>query len=406
MPFRNFIEELVAGSVTADKIAVGAVDTMHLADSAVTAAKILDGSITGVLIEDGAVTANKVAAGAITATKIDAGAITASKIAINSIDSTKLQDSAVTAAKILDGTITGVLIADGEITATKIGTSAVTAAKIASNAVTAGKIQAGAVTADKISATAIDGKTITGAVVQTAATGTRAVLANNVVSAGTSSLQFRTDVTHLGGGEELEGNVVFRSGSALMGEYSELLITAENHSGGTGADARLTLQAQPYDLNRSSRIILSSDALVDENFTVTLGDITCAQMRPVTVTGASASYAATTNIGAEGTAFVAPHSGAVKITVGAFVRAITAGQATYLAFELRLGAVVGSGAIQVAQTSGNGCGNYNAQFVGSERTTIVDGLIPGNQYNVRMFHSTGAAGGVFSGPRMIVEPCM
>lgn len=60
----------------------------------------------------------------------------------------------------------GELIVDG----------AITAGKIATNAVTADKIEANAVTAAKIKGDAIDGKTITGAIVRTGATGARVEL--------------------------------------------------------------------------------------------------------------------------------------------------------------------------------------------------------------------------------------
>ena len=59
------------------------------------------------------------------------------------------------------------------ITTTDISDDAITTPKIAANAITATEIAAGAITATKLSADAIDGKTITGALFRTAASGQR-----------------------------------------------------------------------------------------------------------------------------------------------------------------------------------------------------------------------------------------
>lgn len=123
-------------------------------------------AMVGELIVDGSITAAKIAANAIEVGKIKDGAISTAKIA----------DSAVTTAKIPSSAITTVKIADGAISAGKIAANAVTADKIAANAITAAKIAAGAITADKLNAKAIDGKTITGATIQTATSGTRILM--------------------------------------------------------------------------------------------------------------------------------------------------------------------------------------------------------------------------------------
>jgi hypothetical protein len=104
-----------------------------------------------------------IAALTITAAEIAADAITASKIAAN----------VITAAKIAAGTITATEIATGTITATQIAANTITAAKIASGTITATEIATGAITAAKLDAAAITGKTITGGLFRTAATGRR-----------------------------------------------------------------------------------------------------------------------------------------------------------------------------------------------------------------------------------------
>ncbi|MFF0770989.1 hypothetical protein ACFYUK_19040 [Nonomuraea wenchangensis] len=89
-------------------------------------------------------------------------------------------------AKITADTITGRLIQALAISADKIAANAVTADKIAAgtiqaghiaaNAIEADKIAANAITAAKIAADAINGKTITGSIIRTAASGRRIVL--------------------------------------------------------------------------------------------------------------------------------------------------------------------------------------------------------------------------------------
>lgn len=124
-------------------------------------------------ITDDAITTPKLATGAITAVKIAANTITAAEIAANAITASELAANAVTAGKIAAGTIVAADIAADTITASQIATGAITAAEIAAGTITAVELAAGAVTASRLSADAIDGKTITGALFRTAASGGR-----------------------------------------------------------------------------------------------------------------------------------------------------------------------------------------------------------------------------------------
>lgn len=74
---------------------------------------------------------------------------------------------------IISGAITTEKLAANAVTADKIVANAITTEKLAADAVTADKIVANAITGDKIAANAIDGKTITGALIRTAASGQR-----------------------------------------------------------------------------------------------------------------------------------------------------------------------------------------------------------------------------------------
>ena len=107
---------------------------------------------------------------------LETGAVQTVNIADGAISTPKLVAGAVQTATIAAGAVNADKIASGAVTTAKLDALAVTSDKIAANAITADKILAGSITATALSATAIDGKTITGAVIQTAATGQRITL--------------------------------------------------------------------------------------------------------------------------------------------------------------------------------------------------------------------------------------
>jgi hypothetical protein len=77
---------------------------------------------------------------------------------------------------LVDVTPGGSLIVDGSILAQKIAANTITANQIQAGTITTNEIQAGTITTSDLSATAINGMTITGALIQTAATGARTEL--------------------------------------------------------------------------------------------------------------------------------------------------------------------------------------------------------------------------------------
>lgn len=97
--------------------------------------------------------------------------ITETKIADDAISADKIQANAITAGKILAEAVTAEKILAKTITALQIAVDAITAEEILAGTITANEIAVGAITAEKIFATAIDGMTITGARVQTGASG-------------------------------------------------------------------------------------------------------------------------------------------------------------------------------------------------------------------------------------------
>lgn len=108
---------------------------------------------------------------------------------------------------------TGSLIVDGAVTARAIAANAVTAAAIAANAVTADAINAGAITGVKIAGDAIDGKTITGALIRTAATGTRTEVSASGVRTFNSA---GSVITRIGGNSNGALEVFHDTGQAAI----------------------------------------------------------------------------------------------------------------------------------------------------------------------------------------------
>jgi len=133
--------------------------------------------------------------------------------------------------------ITAAQITAGAVTAGKIAASAVTAGTIAASAVTAGTIAAGAVTAGKIAADAIDGRTITGTVVRTAASGPRAQMDTTGGRQGGG----RFTVSPGGTG----GPGAFEAGSDTDGPYA--LLTSPTEAGRT-ANTEVFLRPDAIEL--------------------------------------------------------------------------------------------------------------------------------------------------------------
>ncbi|WP_433235557.1 hypothetical protein ACQPYK_25550 [Streptosporangium sp. CA-135522] len=139
--------------------------------------------------------------------KITAGTVTASLIQALAIQAGHIQANAITADKIVAG--------------------AIQAAHIAANAITADKIAAGSITAEKIDANAINGKTITGSIVRSSATGRRFILDSSTL-----------DLRFYPGGSSTNFARLYAVDGLYPGETTTF-ITSGTDSGGT---ARAELQ--------------------------------------------------------------------------------------------------------------------------------------------------------------------
>ncbi|TMR97524.1 hypothetical protein [Nonomuraea basaltis] len=149
------------------------------------------------------------------------------------IDGTIPGEAKITAGTVTAGLIQALAINAGHInanavTADKIQAGSIQAGHVAASAITADKLAAGSVTADKITADAINGKTITGSIVRSSATGQRFVLDSSTL-----------DLRFYPGGL---GNTNYSRFYAVDGLYpgeTTTFITSGTNSGGT---ARAELQ--------------------------------------------------------------------------------------------------------------------------------------------------------------------
>lgn len=112
-----------------------------------------------------------------------------------------------------------------------------------------------------------------------------------------------------------------------------------------------------------------------------------------------------------GTTFVAPASGSVYITVSGRIQNDTATNTTYLSYEVRDGAVVGSGTPVLAPDSGGralAAGIAASARAGGSRRYLLTGLTPGNSYNVRTMHAGQMAtgGATIFNRDLLVEPVL
>lgn len=108
-----------------------------------------------------------------------------------------------------------------------------------------------------------------------------------------------------------------------------------------------------------------------------------------------------------GVAFVAPYSGRVTIEFGAEMHNGTATASVNVAPVVREGGVVGSGTTTVAADAKNAVrnvGNVNNSGFRYGVPVPVDGLVPGDTYNVRLEHRVNTGTGNISNRVVVVRP--
>jgi hypothetical protein len=120
------------------------------------------------------------------------------------------------------------------------------------------------------------------------------------------------------------------------------------------------------------------------------------------ITAASGSYADC------GVAFVAPTTGRVLVTWSGQVANNTAGGACELSPYIREGTVVGSGTAFLASVIDNKTRlvSYTGGAIQhAGMTMLVEGLTPGDDYNVRLDHRVSGNTGTFIYRKVAVIPC-
>jgi hypothetical protein len=180
-------------------------------------AKITADSITTTQLAAGLVTATELGANSVIATKILAGAVVTAAMTANTIAGDRITANTLHASKIVADSITTTQLAANAVIAENILAGNVTAGKLGADSVIAANIATGAVTANAVSATAIDGKTITGAIIRTAASGQRVQLDTTGLkgydAAGVVKTSVGTDGSLTATGASITGAVNATSGT-------------------------------------------------------------------------------------------------------------------------------------------------------------------------------------------------
>jgi predicted nucleic acid-binding Zn-ribbon protein len=160
----------------------GVIIASYIGDKAIVGTKIADGTITTINIAADAITANQIGANAVTTDKLDASSVTADKISAGAITADKIDAGAVTSDKITAGAITSGKLATDSVATGNIQAGAITTDELAVNAVKAGNIAADSVTSDKISVSSLSAVSSTIGTLQTATSGARVVIKDNLIT--------------------------------------------------------------------------------------------------------------------------------------------------------------------------------------------------------------------------------
>lgn len=108
-----------------------------------------------------------------------------------------------------------------------------------------------------------------------------------------------------------------------------------------------------------------------------------------------------------GVAFTAPASGIVLISGSTAGRNGTAGQASYIDFEIRVGSTIGSGTV-FRPSNDNRAGSFQSDSIGQQGTiaitpTVVSGLTPGTVYHVVLTYKVSAGTGIYNRRSVTVD---
>lgn len=110
--------------------------------------------------------------------------------------------------------------------------------------------------------------------------------------------------------------------------------------------------------------------------------------------------------GDPGVAFTAPVGGRALVHFGASMDGNAADTFALVGFQIRTGAVVGSGTVQIAANDNDAVGSEGASGTTGGRTSMITGLTPGSTYNVQLLYKRLAGTGTafFARRTVIVQP--
>lgn len=137
------------------------------------------------VLDDGAfgnIDAGSIVTGYLGAERLAAGSLTAAVLAADTLTSREIGAEAVLARNIKAASITAAQIAAATITGGNIAANTITAGNIKAGTITANEIAAGTITATQINLDSLNGKTITGAIYRSAATGTRVEISGTTLA--------------------------------------------------------------------------------------------------------------------------------------------------------------------------------------------------------------------------------
>lgn len=120
-----------------------------------------------------------------------------------------------------------------------------------------------------------------------------------------------------------------------------------------------------------------------------------------TFTTTSTSGVAMGSSGAQGV-FEAPPSGELILWVSGQAKASVDGQPAAISFEVREGLTIGSGTTVVSKNIDRAFLNAGTQYVRGSMPYTVDGLTPGDDYNVRTIAFSGSGSSTASVGRCVI----
>lgn len=130
----------------------------------------------------------------------------------------------------------------------------------------------------------------------------------------------------------------------------------------------------------------------------------------VTSTTYVESRTITVGTGEAAAVFTAPASGKVKISWAASIQAPTTTGFALATYIVRNGGTIGSGAVVTGAEASDTRTLQNTGASAGEQSLsnfeILEGLTPGNQYNIRMAYRTSTGTSWFNRPKVLVEPVL